>query len=25
VSKAYRRHPKPGSSRCPGTSLAGAC
>ena len=25
VSKAYRRHPKPGSSRCPGSSLAGAC
>jgi hypothetical protein len=25
VSKAYRRHPKPGSSHCPGSSLAGAC
>ena len=25
ASKAYRRHPKPGSSRCPGMSLAGAC
>jgi Reverse transcriptase (RNA-dependent DNA polymerase) len=25
VSKAYRRYPKPGSSHCPGISLAGAC
>src|SRR6516225_2577831 len=24
VSKAYRRHSEPGSSRCPGRSLAGA-
>ena len=25
VSKAYRRHSEPGSSRCPGSSLEGAC
>src|SRR5207248_1247329 len=24
-SKAYRRHSEPGSSRCPGSSLEGAC